>query len=198
MKYFWYTFYPYQEKLQNFWVYMPFKVRIIKKWHVLECWAVLHKLQIHLSIYLLSFFFPLCYRFSDKTKNDWEDRHNFQKVPGKYDLLIMDYNADEEEKDSVDAPVKEQKPVLESKLDKRIQNLIELICNVQAMEEMLKEMKYDTKKAPLGQCSSNLLFILARSLTANPLLSHVYGDLLSSLSLSFPHPLLISASLFSL
>ena len=110
----------------------------------------------------------------------------------------MDYNADEEEKDSVDAPVKEEKPLLESKLDKRIQNLIELICNVQAMEEMLKEMKYDTKKAPLGQCSSNLLFIPVRSLTANPLLSRVYDDLLSSLSLSFPHPLLISASLFSL
>ena len=100
----------------------------------------------------------------------------------------MDYNADEEEKDFVDAPVKEEKPVLESKLDKRIQNLIELICNVQAMEEMLKEMKYDTKKAPLGQCSSNLLFIPARSLTANPLLSRLYGDLLSSLSLSFPTP----------
>lgn len=143
-----------------------------------------------------SLFFALCYRFSDKTKNDWEDRHNFQKVPGKYDLLIMDYNADEEEKDSVDAPVKEEKPVLESKLDKRIQNLIELICNVQAMEEMLKEMKYDTKKAPLGQCSSNLLFIPVRSLTANPLLSRVYGDLLSSLSLSFLHPLLISTFLF--
>ena len=142
------------------------------------------------EIALLSFFFPLCNRFSDKTKNDWEDRHNFQKVPGKYDLLIMDYNADEEEKDSVDAPVKEEKPVLESKLDKRIQNLIELICNVQAMEEMLKEMKYDTKKAPLGQCSSycifcNLLFIPARSPTANLLLSRVYGNLLSSLSLSF-------------
>ena len=71
----------------------------------------------------------------------------------------MDYNADEEEKDSVDAPVKEEKPVLESKLDKRIQNLIELICNVQAMEEMLKEMKYDTKKAPLGQCSSYCIFL---------------------------------------
>lgn len=149
------------------------------------------------------FFFPLCYRFSDKTKNDWEDRHNFEKVPGKYDLLIMDYNADEEEKDSVDAPVKEEKPVLESKLDKRIQNLIELICNVQAMEEMLKEMKYDTKKAPLGQCSSYCIFlqssfIPARSLAANPLLSCVYGNLLSSLSLSFPQPLLISASFFSL
>ena len=92
----------------------------------------------------------LIFRFTDKTKNDWEDRHNFQKVPGKYDLLIMDYNADKEEKDQVDAPVKEEKPTLESKLDKRIQNLVELICNVQAMEEMLKEMKYDTRKAPLG------------------------------------------------
>jgi len=94
-------------------------------------------------------------KFTDKTKNAWEDRHNFEKVPGKYDLLIMDYNADQEEKDVVDAPVKEEKPVLESKLDKRIQNLIELICNVQAMEEMLKEMKYDTKKAPLGKLTTD-------------------------------------------
>ena len=31
-----------------------------------------------------------------------------------------------------------------------LQELIELICNVQAMEEAVKEMKYDTKKAPLG------------------------------------------------
>lgn len=67
----------------------------------------------------------------------------------------MDYNADKEEKDEVDAPVKEEKPVLESKLDKRIQNLIELICSVQAMEEMLKEMHYDTRKAPLGKLTTN-------------------------------------------
>lgn len=94
-------------------------------------------------------------KFSDKTKNHWEDRLSFVKVPGKYDLLIMDYNAEEEEKDAVDAPVKEEKPVLESKLDKRIQMLIELICNVQAMEEMLKEMKYDTNKAPLGKLTTD-------------------------------------------
>lgn len=63
----------------------------------------------------------------------------------------MDYNAEKEEVDAVDAcPVKEEKTQIESKLDKRIQNLIELICNIQAMEEILKEMKYDTKKAPLG------------------------------------------------
>ena len=61
----------------------------------------------------------------------------------------MDYDADGKE-DEVDAPVKQEKPVMESKLDKRVQLLVELICNVKAMEDMLKEMKYDTQKAPLG------------------------------------------------
>ena len=32
-----------------------------------------------------------------------------------------------------------------------IQVLIELICNVKTMEEAVKEMKYDTNKAPLGK-----------------------------------------------
>lgn len=95
-------------------------------------------------------------KFSDKTKNSWEDRHNFEKVPGKYDLLIMDYNAEKEEADAVDAcPVKEEKTQIDSKLDKRVQNLVELICNIQAMEEILKEMKYDTKKAPLGKLTTD-------------------------------------------
>lgn len=43
----------------------------------------------------------------------------------------------------------------ESQLDLRVQELIKLICNVQAMEEMMVEMKYDTKKAPLGRTSDS-------------------------------------------
>ena len=31
------------------------------------------------------------------------------------------------------------------------QSLIELICDVQAMEDTVLEMKYDAKKAPLGK-----------------------------------------------
>lgn len=31
-------------------------------------------------------------RFSDKTRNDWEDRAAFVKHEGKYDLLAMDYS----------------------------------------------------------------------------------------------------------
>ena len=47
------------------------------------------------------------------------------------------------------------RPIPESTLDKRVQNLIGLICNVRAMEEALLEMKFDAKKNPLG----NILFI---------------------------------------
>ncbi|ELK35509.1 Poly [ADP-ribose] polymerase 2 [Myotis davidii] len=91
-------------------------------------------------------------KFLDKTKNNWEDREKFKKVPGKYDMVQMDYttntqNEEETKKEeSLKSPLK-----LESQLDLRLQELIKLICNVQAMEEMMIEMKYDTKKAPLGK-----------------------------------------------
>ena len=46
------------------------------------------------QVKLLSWFMKLSfYRFSDKTKNDWEDRNSFEKVQGKYDLLKMEYEA---------------------------------------------------------------------------------------------------------
>lgn len=48
----------------------------------------------------------------------------------------------------------------ESQLDLRVQELIKLICNVQAMEEMMIEMKYDIKKAPLGRTSDSILHSL--------------------------------------
>lgn len=36
-----------------------------------------------------------CLRFLDKTKNEWEDRACFEKVAGKYDMVFMDYSANE-------------------------------------------------------------------------------------------------------
>ncbi|KAI8496848.1 Poly [ADP-ribose] polymerase 2 [Branchiostoma belcheri] len=89
-------------------------------------------------------------KFFDKTKNEWANRKKFSKVAGKYDLLQMDYTVKEKE-DEVDAGPPKKKIKLESKLDKRVQSLIELICNIQTMEDAVKEMKYDTKKAPLGK-----------------------------------------------
>ncbi|XP_053324498.1 poly [ADP-ribose] polymerase 2 [Spea bombifrons] len=89
-------------------------------------------------------------KFFDKTKNEWSERESFEKVPGKYDMLKMDYNSTTEvEEEKV---VKEENvPKPESKLDLRLQELIRLICNLQAMEQTVLEMKYDIKKAPLGK-----------------------------------------------
>lgn len=36
-----------------------------------------------------------CFRFLDKTKNEWEHRATFEKVPGKYDMVFMDYSTDD-------------------------------------------------------------------------------------------------------
>ena len=35
-------------------------------------------------------------KFSDKTKNKWEDRDQFTPVPGKYTLLEMDDDDDDD------------------------------------------------------------------------------------------------------
>nr|KAG5690983.1 hypothetical protein BaRGS_007330 [Batillaria attramentaria] len=63
-------------------------------------------------------------KFKDKTGNDWSMKDNFFKCPGKYDLVQLDYSA---------------------------QELIKMICDVKSMEEAVVEMKYDAKKAPLGK-----------------------------------------------
>ena len=33
-------------------------------------------------------------RFYDKTNNSWDDRNSFVKVPGKYDMVAMDYGSE--------------------------------------------------------------------------------------------------------
>ncbi|KAM9323443.1 poly [ADP-ribose] polymerase 2 [Pholidichthys leucotaenia] len=90
-------------------------------------------------------------KFLDKTKNEWEDRENFEKVQGKYDMVFMDYSSNEKESETtVDAAPKKKT----SKLDPKVQSLLELICDIKAMEECVLEMKFDTKKAPLGKLTS--------------------------------------------
>ncbi|XP_071548286.1 poly [ADP-ribose] polymerase 2-like [Panulirus ornatus] len=95
-------------------------------------------------------------KFSDKTKNQWYERDAFEKVPGKYDLLAMDYSKGE---DCTDSKVEigkaeEQRKKVECKLVAQVKALIELICNVRTMEETVTEMKYDAQKAPLGKLTT--------------------------------------------
>ncbi len=63
------------------------------------------------------------------------------------DYSSNDSNLKKEPSDNADSPKVE---IPASNLDKNLQNLIELICNVSEMENLLKEMKFDAEKAPLG------------------------------------------------
>lgn len=91
-------------------------------------------------------------KFFEKTKNEWEHRETFEKVAGKYDLVFMDYSSNEKEENqtTVDAAPKKKT----SKLDVKVQSLLELICDLKAMEECVLEMKFDTRKAPLGKLTT--------------------------------------------
>ncbi|GAB1609093.1 poly [ADP-ribose] polymerase 2-like [Argonauta hians] len=94
-------------------------------------------------------------KFQDKTKNEWSERHNFKKVPGKYDLLEMDYST--EDKDEVDgSKIKKENvcKVPDSKLHSSLQKLIQLISDINSMKETVVEMKYDAQKAPLGRLTT--------------------------------------------
>lgn len=112
---------------------------------------------------------PPSRRFLDKTKNEWENREQFEKVAGKYDMVFMDYSTEDKVRNKGhncvhcltsfkhSDLVQEQKGSTEdtqkqpSKLDAKIQMLLELICDLKAMEECVLEMKFDVRKAPLGQ-----------------------------------------------
>ncbi|XP_071091568.1 poly [ADP-ribose] polymerase 2-like [Haliotis cracherodii] len=100
-----------------------------------------------------------CKKFSDKTKNDWASRDSFVKMSGKYDMLTMDYTTGNgKAEDTVDAPgIKKEDSVKvpDCTLDTRLQDLVNLICDIKSMEEAVVEMKYDAKKAPLGKLTEN-------------------------------------------
>ncbi|CAI4225979.1 unnamed protein product [Auanema sp. JU1783] len=105
-----------------------------------------------------------CKKFHDKTYNEWSERHDFERVPGKYTLIEMDYNVagmskgdgmKKEEKEEDEDEEDTDLPCEESKLDLRIRNFIGLICNTQAMEEAATQMEYDSARAPLGKLTKH-------------------------------------------
>lgn len=99
-----------------------------------------------------------CFRkkFLDKTQNNWEEKDNFVKHPSKYDLVAVDFEAeDEPDAGNTETTPSVSASVPPSNLDSRVQSLVELICDVRAMEDLVREMKYDSNKAPLGKLSTD-------------------------------------------
>jgi len=90
-----------------------------------------------------------------KTKNKWEDKDDFVKVPGKYELVDVKVAVDEPDNAPKKKKQKVDVKVLESQLHKKVQELIELICDKGIMEETLKTMQFDIDKAPLGKVTED-------------------------------------------
>ncbi|KAJ3272320.1 Poly [ADP-ribose] polymerase 2 [Terramyces sp. JEL0728] len=90
-------------------------------------------------------------KFTDKTKNYWENRANFIKYPGKYFLIERDF--EEEIEEAKEEVVKVERKIPDSLLDQPIKDLIDLIFNTKMMEQQMMEIGYDAKKMPLGKLS---------------------------------------------
>ena len=103
-----------------------------------------------------------CKKFNEKTGNNFSLVKNgipFQPRDGKYTMIEIDYGNDKDG-DAEDAPKKvkkdaEAKPEAESKLDKRVQELIKLIFDMKMMENVMKELEFDCKKQPLGKLTKD-------------------------------------------
>uniref|UniRef100_A0A915PHG3 Poly [ADP-ribose] polymerase n=1 Tax=Setaria digitata TaxID=48799 RepID=A0A915PHG3_9BILA len=81
--------------------------------------------------------------FSEKTANNWDNVENFKKIPGKMSLIETDYGS-----------VGFLKSWSSSKLPLSIQQIIMMIFDINAMNDVLKDLEIDTVKMPLGKLSS--------------------------------------------
>lgn len=102
-------------------------------------------------------------KFHDKTKNNWENRARFVKVTGKYQLIEMNYEPDDEDESKSaggKSKGKSKAKTVEtpkSKLPKTLQELVSLICNVDMMKKAMVEIGFDAKKMPLGKLSQKTI-----------------------------------------
>ncbi|KAJ3158236.1 Poly [ADP-ribose] polymerase 2 [Geranomyces michiganensis] len=98
-------------------------------------------------------------KFQDKTRNHWDDRHNFEKKPGKYYLIERDFGDDEnddgEDDEAKAIAAKEaaaaRAKIPPSKLPQPVQNLMKLIFNTDMMTKEMVALEYDANKMPLGK-----------------------------------------------
>lgn len=81
-----------------------------------------------------------------QTGNEWYRRKNFKKIPGKYQPLEIEHDAD-----VVDGKLLESE--IPSKLKKPVQDLMQLIFDVQKMKKAMLEYEIDVEKMPLGKIS---------------------------------------------
>lgn len=87
-------------------------------------------------------------QYRDKSGNDWHSRDTFVKMPNCYYPLDIDYCENDEKLKSLSEPSD-----IKSKLDVRVQDLVKLIFDINAMKKVMLEFELDMEKMPLGKLS---------------------------------------------
>ncbi|XP_055838265.1 poly [ADP-ribose] polymerase [Episyrphus balteatus] len=85
-----------------------------------------------------------------KTGNEFDDRDNFEKRPGCYYPIDVDFAEDVKIDLNAEHKVK-------SKLDTSVQDLIKLIFDIETMKRTMLEFDLDMEKMPLGKLSQKQL-----------------------------------------
>ena len=90
-------------------------------------------------------------QFKTKTGNNWANKDDFEKKPGKYFLTELELaDVEEEESESESKSESETDP-----LDERVIDLLKLISNTTYMNNTLVQLEIDTDKLPLGKISQS-------------------------------------------
>lgn len=90
-------------------------------------------------------------QFKTKTGNAWGTK-TFVKKPNKYFLSDVSYDDIIKEDD-----IKKTVQIPESKLDKRVQDLVTMLTNTSGMEQAMVSLNIDMKKMPLGKIKASQL-----------------------------------------
>lgn len=88
--------------------------------------------------------------YLQQTGNHFEERDNFQKKPGRYYPIDVEFAEDIK----IDLNAKHKVP---SKLDKPVQDLIKIIFDIDTMKRTMLEFDLDMEKMPLGKLSQKQL-----------------------------------------
>eukprot|EP00928_Gymnodinium_smaydae_P082127 TRINITY_DN6553_c0_g2_i2.p1 TRINITY_DN6553_c0_g2~~TRINITY_DN6553_c0_g2_i2.p1 ORF type:complete len:462 (+),score=108.00 TRINITY_DN6553_c0_g2_i2:362-1747(+) len=129
-------------------------------------------------------------KFSDKTGNAWQMKKHFQKLPGKYHLIEMDYEVSDECPSKCESSISHEPSILPP----RVQSLVKLIGDIDMMKRQMIEVGYDAKKMPLGKISKtmikegyNILKCIGEELSKTRKNSKTLEDLSSRFYTVIPH-----------
>eukprot|EP01107_Rhizomastix_libera_P018680 TRINITY_DN997_c0_g1_i3.p1 TRINITY_DN997_c0_g1~~TRINITY_DN997_c0_g1_i3.p1 ORF type:complete len:643 (-),score=202.36 TRINITY_DN997_c0_g1_i3:129-2057(-) len=128
-------------------------------------------------------------KFFEKTGVLWENRNGMTPQPGKYDRLVINYNAL-----SLPSPTKPDAKSGGLSLDITVRELVELICDIKKMKSILIEFSIDTDRMPLGKLSQQqlkkgflILTQLETALMSGTATKSTYLDLSNQFYTLIPH-----------